>query len=46
MAVGEARSSKPGREAVRFEVARSVLVPAHEHVAVLELEGTIDIIGI
>lgn len=41
MAVGEARSSKSGRaEAVRFEVARSVLIPAHEHVAVLELEGT------
>lgn len=40
MAVGEARSSKSGREAVRFEVARSVLVPAHQHVAVLELEGT------
>lgn len=41
MAVGEARSSKSTRsEGVRFEVARSVLVPAHEHFAVLELEGT------
>ncbi|MGK2938264.1 MAG: hypothetical protein ACSLFR_10745 [Solirubrobacteraceae bacterium] len=41
MAVGEARSSRSTRaEDVRFEVVRSVLVPAHEQVAVLELEGT------
>ena len=41
MAVGAARSSKSGgADAVRFEAARSVIVPAHDDVAVLELEGT------
>lgn len=42
MAVGEARSSKGGRDAVRFTVTRSVLVPAHADVSVLELEGTFE----
>lgn len=43
MAVGEARSSNPRRggraETVRFDPSRSILVPAHADVAVLELEG-------
>lgn len=41
MAVGEARSSKSGSaDAVRFEAARCVLIPAHDDIAILELEGT------
>lgn len=39
MAVGEAGSSTSGRNAVRFDVTRNVLVPAHADIAVLELEG-------
>ncbi|MBJ7329987.1 MAG: hypothetical protein JHC95_08830 [Solirubrobacteraceae bacterium] len=36
----EASTSRSGPQALRFEITRCVLVPAHEDVAVLELEGT------